>query len=110
MRAPLVLIVLLSAIVLGCACGPSHSAFLAQANTMIGKPIPLSWKHNNSDSPYFRGDKLLSNGNREIGWLYTWGYRYRKGECRRYYEYDPKTDIIVRWRFEGAESDCLSVC
>jgi hypothetical protein len=43
--------------------------------------------------------RKLSNGNIENE------YRYR-GTCRYFYEFDPSTKIILRWRFEGSESDC----
>jgi len=44
----------------------------------------------------------------EIGGL--WPIRNQQNECRVYYEYNPTTNIVINWRFEGAETDCVSVC
>ncbi len=44
----------------------------------------------------------------EIGGL--WRMRNQQNECRVYYEYNPSTNIVLRWRFEGSEMDCISVC
>lgn len=103
-------IALFSVSMAGCACGPDHEAFVAQENSTIGRPIYSGWLKAKPGDQGFLGRKLLPNGNVEIGWIHGWGSRYRKGECRVYYEYNPATNIVISWRFEGSETDCVSVC
>jgi len=50
--------------------------------------------------------KQLPNGNMEEERIAGYGNRDR---CREFYEYDPRTSIIVGWRFEGSKADCISV-
>lgn len=103
-------VVLVVGCISGCACEPNHPAFIAQEGSMVGKPVPTRWLLAKPNELGFLGVNSLSSGNIEIGWIHGWGSRYRNGECRVYYEYNPKTNIIVRWRFEGSEIDCISVC
>jgi len=92
----------------GCACGPSHSAFVAQQGSTVGRPLSSGWLSAKPGDQGFLGRKLLTNGNMEIGGL--WHMRNQLNECRVYYEYNSNTNIVLRWRFEGSETDCVSVC
>lgn len=92
----------------GCACGPNYTAFIAQQSSVIGRPLSPGWLSAKTGDHGFLGRKLLLNGNMEVGGL--WLVRNQQNECRVYYEYNPKTNIVVRWRFEGSETDCVSVC
>jgi hypothetical protein len=47
----------------------------------------------------FLGDRPLPNGNLEAGF----GLYYPEPKCRYYYEYEPKTGVIVGFRFEESE-------
>lgn len=96
--------VLLSAICLllpslsSCSSVTPHENFKAHMSDNIGRDI---------DSPNtdwvrpdrYVGNKVLPNGNTENE------YKFR-GTCRYFFEIDPKTRIIVGWRFEGNERDC----
>lgn len=58
---------------------------------------------NVAGSTYYKslvGSNSLPNGNIEN--------KYRdRGTCRYFFEFDPETRIIVSWRFEGSEKDCV---
>ena len=49
------------------------------------------------------GSRTLPSGNIETEYLHGKG---RRGICRVFYEIDPKTRIIVGWRYEGDEKAC----
>jgi hypothetical protein len=108
MRVLLVFVSILVTSISGCACGPSHSAFVTQQGSMVGRPLSSSWLSAKAGDQGFLGKKPLTNGNMEIGGL--WRMRNQQNECRVYYEYNPSTNIVLRWRFEGSEMDCISVC
>lgn len=46
--------------------------------------------------------KTLPSGNIENK------YKGRR-TCRKFFEFDPKTRVIVGWHFEGSEEDCVIV-
>jgi len=48
----------------------------------------------------FLSSRMLPNGNIENKYKYVWS-------CRYFFEYDPETRMIVGWRFEGSEEDCV---
>jgi hypothetical protein len=77
-----------------------HENFIMTMKVDIGK---------NLDNPALSGwmqparlidYKTLPNGDIE------YAYRFR-GNCRYFYEVDPKTRKIIGWRFEGSERDCI---
>jgi len=41
----------------------------------------------------------MTNGNIE------YEYSMHKG-CHYFFEVDPRTELITKWRFEGSENDC----
>jgi hypothetical protein len=47
----------------------------------------------------FLGDRVLPNGNLEAGFIDG----HNQPKCRYYYEYEPKTGVIVEFRFEESE-------
>lgn len=75
-----------------------HESFKNHYNWYVGKTIQF---FRTGSAPPEGKAKRLPNGNLEDEyWLY-------KGACRIYYEYNPETGIIVRWRFEGGEQNCV---
>ena len=74
----------------------SHETFVNQSNYWVGKSIQSLRR----SSPPSRGIRELSNGNMEE----EWGYK-----CPKFYEYDPKTNTIIGWRFVGLSEECISV-
>jgi hypothetical protein len=94
-------IVMLATIALsGCLVGhpASHEIFVSQSTYWVGKPI----QNRRDRSGPSLGVRTLPNGHMEEEWV-------RGHKCRSFYEYDPKTNIIVGWRFEGSTADCISV-
>ena len=54
----------------------------------------------------FLGESELKNGNKERGFRDGWPDSKtptRFPQCRYFYEYDPKTGVIVGFRFEESE-------
>jgi hypothetical protein len=51
----------------------------------------------------FLGDTKLSNGNLEAGYSHALNREVTK-VCRYFFEYEPKTGLIVGFRFEESES------
>lgn len=49
---------------------------------------------------YLLSSKTLSNENIENEYRHV-------GSCRYFFEFSPETRMIVRWRFEGSEQDCV---
>lgn len=47
----------------------------------------------------YLGDDILPNGNLEAGFIW-W---HTQPKCRYYFEYEPKTGVIVGFRFEESE-------
>ena len=84
-------------------CYNVHQIWVDQSKAMLGKNIALHKKfHENPRlSSYVREEVLLPNGNIEAG--YDDGFmpkRNGKYPCRYYYEYEPKSGLIVGFRFE----------
>jgi len=74
-----------------------HQTFLIFYGGYVGKPVrELSYGW-----PQPISVKQLPNGSIERE------YWLRKGACRFFYEYDPNTEIIIRWRYEGGEENCV---
>lgn len=74
-----------------------HQTFLNHYGGYVGKSVQVV----RSRGPQPISVKQLPNGNiEEEYWL-------RNGACRYYYEVDHKTWIIVRWRYEGGEENCV---
>ena len=99
----LAMCVFLLASLASCAvgCGDRHEVYKKNMSRNVGSTI---------DKPRFSGSaapqalvasRRLSNGNIENE------YRYFIPGCRTFFEFDPKTRIIVNWRFEGRKEDCI---
>lgn len=74
-----------------------YQTFLEHYSRHVGKSVQVL----RSRGPHSISVKQLPNGNvEEEYWL-------RNGACRYYYEVDHKTGIIVRWRHEGGEQNCV---
>ena len=83
----------------GCVGHPAnHETFVNQSTYWVGKSI----QDRRRNSGHSLGVKQLPSGNMEEEWV--WG-----SKCRKFFEYDPKTNIIVSWRFEGSTTECISV-
>jgi len=94
--------VLLGLSLSGCLAHPaSHETFVNQGTYWVGKTI-YALRNNSWPS---QAIKQLPNGNMEEEWISG----YVTNRCREFYEYDPRTSIIVGWRFEGSKADCISV-
>jgi len=76
----------------------SHETFVNQSTYWVGKSIDRLHRNSGPSS----GVHQLSNGDFEEEWI-------RGTKCREFYEYNPRTSIIVGWRFEGSKADCISV-
>lgn len=48
---------------------------------------------------------VLPSGNREN--QYDYHLFKRPGICKVFIEYNPQTNIIIGWRFDGKETDCI---
>ena len=86
-------------IVSSCAVLSSHENFKGHMSGNVGKIIDgpsTLWVK----SDRYVATRQLSNGNAENE------YRLR-GTCRYFFEFNPETRVIVGWRFEGSENDCV---
>lgn len=86
-----------------------HKMWVEDKQALIGKSVYgcSYWYcvgHQRLD--LFLGESVLINGNKEKGYRYG---RFdvndptRFPQCRYYYEYAPKTGVIVKFRFEESE-------
>ena len=57
------------------------------------------------ENSLFQGDSVLINGNKEAGYFMPYR-KYRK--CRYFFEYEPATGLIVRFRFRFLEAEQFS--
>lgn len=82
------------------SCISPHNNFKAHMSHTVGESIDdrRSWAYPDPDR--YLGSKVLKNGNIENE------YKLQR-TCRYFFEYDPETRIIVNWRFEGKEGDCI---
>lgn len=89
---------LLLVILSGCFYSPltPHETFKERNQSEVGRNI------NEPRFRYFipKNIKSLPNGNIE------YEYHVPRKECHYFYEIEPKTGLIVGWRFEGSESEC----
>lgn len=83
----------------GCSSVTPHQNFSKTMRLDIGKSVDDPTLSGWMQSQRLIGHQTLPNGNVENA------YRFR-GTCRYFYEINPKTRIIVGWRFEGSERDC----
>jgi len=76
----------------------SHEIFVSQSTYWVGESI-LTRRKNSGPS---RGVHPLPNGHMEEEWSHG-------ARCRKFFEYDPATNIIVKWRFTGLPADCIGI-
>jgi hypothetical protein len=90
--------VVATTLLVACASVTPHQNFVAHMEGNIGKRI---------DDPsamwvmpqHLLGTSNLANGDVE--------YVYRfQGSCRYFFEVDPKSNVMVKWRYEGSDRDC----
>lgn len=82
-----------------CSSVTPHENFKEFLKANVGKSVDDPSSDVSRYPQLLIGRRVLQDGNIENG------YRWR-GVCRYFLEYDPKTRIIVGWRFEGNEQDC----
>ncbi len=80
------------------SCISPHENFKDHMQVNVGRSIDNTRSWVRPDR--YLGNTVLENGNIENE------YKYIR-TCRYFFEYDPETRIIVNWRFEGEESDCV---
>jgi hypothetical protein len=77
-----------------------HENFKTIMQNNVGKRADDPTSHVSRFPPeWVIGSRLLPNGNIETEYA-------RREACRVFFEINPKTRIIVGWRFEGSERDC----
>ena len=77
-----------------------HENFKNLMASNLGSSIDKPRLAGSALSKYLLNSVILSNGNIENE------YRGR-ATCRKFFEFNPKTRIIVNWRFTGSEKDCI---
>jgi len=87
-----------------------HEAFMAHYSYYVGRDVlpnsvPVDALENEATRKYWgigsAGFRKLPNGNWELeNHLY-------KGACRIFFEYKPTTRVIVGWRYEGGDENCV---
>ena len=82
-----------------CSSVTPHENFQMIFSQSIGKSIDSAPRLTNAYPDRLLSSIDLLNGHIENKYLWY-------GACRYFYEIDPKTRIIVAWRFEGNERDC----
>lgn len=82
-----------------CSSVTPHENFKAHMASNVGSPIDKPREPGIALAKYFLGSRVLPNGNIENEYQ-------DRGTCRYFFEFNPKTRIIVGWRFEGSERDC----
>jgi hypothetical protein len=92
-------------VVLGCTTVTPHENYVNHLKWVVGKN--WTWLRDNHQLPggkFLVNSKELPNGNVEKKYKWTMG----KYSCIDIYEIDPKSEIVVRTGFEGADEDCVS--
>lgn len=78
-----------------------HKMWVAKMQTLVGRANMFDCSYwictQRSEDGVFLGDAILANGNKESG------YSHWRGKCLLFFEYDPKTGVIVGFRFEESE-------
>jgi hypothetical protein len=79
-----------------------HKLWVEDMESQVGKGNMYEcryWICLDRKEKIFLGDVSLPNGNLEAGFIW-W---HTQPRCRYYYEYDPKSGVIVGFRFEETE-------
>jgi hypothetical protein len=85
-----------------------HKTFIEQNNYLIGFSVEELHKYKHQ-SPL--ETIILKNYHIEEkwGWWRSWNKKEKIFTCFVFYEHDPKTKIVVNWRYEGSKETCVSV-
>lgn len=87
-----------------------HQYWLAEMEKQVGKSV-FNCEGDGRCLRYrgdslFQGDSVLSNGNREASYYMA----YRKyPKCRYFFEYENKSGLIIRYRYEELEPFACAV-
>jgi hypothetical protein len=77
-----------------------HENFKSLMSHNVGSALDNPNVVGSTNPAYLMESKLLPNGNIEN--------KYRgRDTCRIFFEFNPKTRIIVGWRYEGSDRDCV---
>lgn len=85
-----------------CGSMTPHENFKAHMASNVGSLIDNPREPGVALDKYLLGSRILPNGNIENEYQ-------DRGSCHYFFEFDPKTRIIIGWRFEGSERDCAVV-
>jgi hypothetical protein len=86
----------------------THQVFIDQNSWWVGKNVNVL--HQQKYFPPLDA-KILKNSNIEEkwGWHVSWNKKEQIYTCFVFYEHDPKTKVVVNWRYEGRKEDCIGV-
>ena len=87
-----------------CASSSPHQNFRAAMHGEVGKHAHAFDAYTSHYGRWRMSVRELPNGNTEEE--YPTGRRHR---CRVFFEIDKDTRVIVGWRFEGAQDDCIRI-
>ena len=92
---------LLSVSLASCAVsfGDPHEKYKELMSGNVGRPIEKLRIWFGKPPEMLVASRRLPNGNIENE------YRYIRS-CRTFFEFDPKSRIVVNWRLEGPKTDC----
>jgi len=85
-----------------CSTLTPHENFKAHMEFNVGSSIDKPREPSIALPKYLLGFRVLPHGNTENE------YRHVRA-CRYFFEFNPETRIIVGWRFEGSDKDCVIV-
>ncbi len=85
---------------LSCTTITPHENFKEHMADSVGRSLDSA----NWSKAYIKPTTVRSVLNGNVENEYKW-----RGTCRYFIEFDPRTRIIVRWRFTGSEEDCTVV-
>lgn len=82
-----------------------HDLYVQEMRLRVGMSIDDPPRKTWADPDKLVTSRSLPNGNIENEYRF-YGYH---GTCRSFYEINPKTRIIVGWRYEGRDQDCAMI-
>lgn len=107
----------LTAAIAGCITTTSYrvDAFMLSSNSFVGKTIPEFEKY--ISNAIHIGVKPLPNGNLEKEYANQWRWKYDDSGgvrkvillCHYFYEYEPRSSLIVKFRFEEKVANACQI-
>lgn len=87
-----------------CSCSTlaPHDNFKEHMQSNVGGSIDEPSEAGVASRKYLLSSKSLPNGNVENEYQFV-------RSCRYFFEFVPESKVIVGWRFEGSEKDCVIV-